>query len=89
MAEIITKKSPMMRIEKQVLGMKRQLIGEAYGFVDKYLEFKESVERIATEAGRPADEAWQWVKEQIEEEISIINHDEYAEEDEDEDEAGE
>jgi hypothetical protein len=85
MVEVIKKKPTIMRIEKQILGMKRQLIGEAYGFIDKYLDFKETVERIAEEAGRPADEVWAWVKAQIEEEISIITPEEYAE-DEDEEE---
>ena len=69
MVEVVMK-TPVMRIEKQVLVMKRQVLGKCCEFAEKYLEFRDVIKEIANEAGRPPDEVWEWAKAQIDEEIS-------------------
>lgn len=84
MVEVITRKAAKPRIEKQTIGMKKRVLREAYGFADKYFEFKDAVAKIAEEAGRCPNEVWQWAINQFEEEISVVTPEEYTE---DEDEA--
>lgn len=69
MVEIVSK-TTVMRIEKQVLVMKRQVLGKCCEFAEKYLEFRDVIKAIAHEAGRPPDEVWEWALSQIDEDVS-------------------
>lgn len=86
MVEVITRKAAKPRIEKQTIGMKKRVLREAYGFADKYFEFKDAISKIAEEAGRCPGEVWQWAINQLEEEISVVTPEEYNEDENEVDE---
>ena len=59
-----------MRLEKQVLLMRRQILAKCCEFADKYFEFKDAIADIANDSDMAVSDAWEWARAQIDVEFA-------------------